>query len=289
MQNLPMPLSELVVDYFDKRAPFDYMTMDFATSLARDGCVDACTFLVAMVYMDRVRAADKTYFEASSPNDIYLSALVVASKFLYDGGLEEFVYNDEWAASASTSLNRVNTLELELLDILSWNINVEEKEFDRILNEAEQWIAKNALSKRGFCTYNEARVLSSRIDFMEKVFLPFISILSSLFVVYAAVLISLLVIPRISLRQISANESRLAQTSEGCVTELIPDFEMPSVREDVFKQVKTAAARVFGKEDSCVSDHGFCNFLLSHNFTDKGLRIELANKFVLFAPICAFS
>ena len=118
MHNLPLSLSELVVDYFDKKAPFDYMAMDFATTLARDGCVDACTFLVAMVYVDRVRIADKAYFEASDPNEIYLSALVIASKFLYDGGLEEFVYNDEWAASACTSLNRVNELELKILDIL---------------------------------------------------------------------------------------------------------------------------------------------------------------------------
>lgn len=49
----------------------------------RDGCVDACTFLVAMVYVDRVRIADKAYFECSDPNDIYLPALVIASKFLH--------------------------------------------------------------------------------------------------------------------------------------------------------------------------------------------------------------
>ena len=35
------------------------------------------------MYVDRVRNADKAYFETSDPNEIYLSALVVASKFLH--------------------------------------------------------------------------------------------------------------------------------------------------------------------------------------------------------------
>lgn len=45
--------------------------------------MDACTFLVAMVYLDRMRAAGKTCFEASDPGELYLSALVIACKYLY--------------------------------------------------------------------------------------------------------------------------------------------------------------------------------------------------------------
>lgn len=45
--------------------------------------MDACTFLVAMVYVDRVRNVDKLYFETSDPEEMYLSALVVASKYLH--------------------------------------------------------------------------------------------------------------------------------------------------------------------------------------------------------------
>uniref|UniRef100_A0A0N5ASC5 Protein CNPPD1 n=1 Tax=Syphacia muris TaxID=451379 RepID=A0A0N5ASC5_9BILA len=160
------------------------MTLDFFSN----GCVDPCTFLVAMVYIDRVRLADKNYFESSDPNDIYLSALVIASKFLYDGGLEEFVYNDEWAASASTSLDRVNELELKILD--SWNINVDEKEFEDVLREAEYWVARNAL-KRGFFTYNEASILSSKMCLIDEVLVPLIAVLTSLFIAYSVVVLIL--------------------------------------------------------------------------------------------------
>lgn len=35
-----------------------------------------------------------------------------------DVGQREFVYNDEWAALASTSLKRVNEIELSVLDAI---------------------------------------------------------------------------------------------------------------------------------------------------------------------------
>lgn len=208
MSSLSLPLSELVVNYFDKHAPFDYMKMDFATSLARESCVDACTFLVAMVYVDRVRNTDKIHFEASDPNEVYLSALVVASKYLYDGGLTEFVYNDEWAASASTSVKRVNFLELSLLDALSWNINVDEEEFARVLKSAEEWVAKDFIDKRGFITYNEASILSDRINFYENFLKPFLITFTKIVIIYSAFTFSILFVPRISVLT-PTNESKV--------------------------------------------------------------------------------
>ncbi|VDD96540.1 unnamed protein product [Enterobius vermicularis] len=193
MQNLPFSLSG------NSQVAFFYCLLPFYYGARKYGCVDACTFLVAMVYVDRVRIADKAYFECSDPNDIYLPALVIASKFLHDGGLEEFVYNDEWAASASTSLNRVNELELKILDILSWDVSVSGKDFERVLYEAEAWVARNALLKQGFLTYNEAAILSSRISLFHNILLPFISIFASLLVLYSAVMFSVLVLPKVAL------------------------------------------------------------------------------------------
>ncbi|TKR86911.1 hypothetical protein L596_011410 [Steinernema carpocapsae] len=167
MDSLTLPLSEMVVDYFDRYAPFDYMNMDYATQLSRDGCVDACTLLVAMVYVDRVRNMDRCYFEESDPSELYLSALVVASKYLQDGGLDEFVYNDEWGVAASTSTRRVNELEVQMLNALTWNANVNESEFERTLESAERWVARKRMRQNGFCTYNEAVTLSEKTPFKE--------------------------------------------------------------------------------------------------------------------------
>ncbi|KAK0411593.1 hypothetical protein QR680_005733 [Steinernema hermaphroditum] len=167
MDTLTLPLSEMVVDYFDRCAPFDYLNLDFATRLSRDGCVDACTMLVAMVYIDRVRGMDRCFFEESDASELYLSALVVASKYLQDGGLDEFVYNDEWGVAASTSTKRVNELEVHLLNALTWNANVSESEFERSLESCERWIARHALRRNGFCTYNEVTALAQKTPLEE--------------------------------------------------------------------------------------------------------------------------
>uniref|UniRef100_A0A8R1XS16 Uncharacterized protein n=1 Tax=Onchocerca volvulus TaxID=6282 RepID=A0A8R1XS16_ONCVO len=82
--------------------------MDSATS---HGCADACTFLVAM-----------------------------------DVGLQEFIYNDNCSALASTSLKQVSKMELGVLNAM----------------KVEAWIARDSMKK--FCTYNETAVLLSRIS-----------------------------------------------------------------------------------------------------------------------------
>lgn len=73
-----------------------------------------------MIYLERLRAEEKDFFDAADASDLYLSSLVVASKYLHDDGDEEFVYNDEWAASASMSRQRLNRLELQILAMLVW-------------------------------------------------------------------------------------------------------------------------------------------------------------------------
>uniref|UniRef100_A0A183U0C2 Protein CNPPD1 n=1 Tax=Toxocara canis TaxID=6265 RepID=A0A183U0C2_TOXCA len=235
MRSLSLPLSELLVDYFDKYAPYDYMDMDFATSLARESCVDACTFLVAMVYVDRVRHADKLYFETSDPGEIYLSALVVASKYLYDGGLEEFVYNDEWAISAGRPLKRVNELELELLDLLSWNISVDEAEFSHVLNEAECWVAREAMLRQGFCTYNEAAILGNDSKFLFEALKSLLSILAAVMLLYSALAYSILLAPRLPMSS--------SRPTNGNVF-IVKRFEFSIDAEDYASEMVSASQRL---------------------------------------------
>ncbi|VDM20628.1 unnamed protein product [Wuchereria bancrofti] len=199
MKSLPLPLSELAMDYFDRHCPYDYMSMDSATSLSRHGCVDACTFLIAMVYLDRIRTADKACFESSDPSELYLSALIISSKYLHDVGQREFVYNDEWAALASISLKRVNEMELSVLDAIHWNTNVSYVEFVQILGEVEVWVAKDSLEKRGFCTYNEIAILLSRTSIISDCVKPLMLSFAAFTFVYSTAIISLLIFPQIAI------------------------------------------------------------------------------------------
>jgi hypothetical protein len=164
MDNLTMPLSEMVVDYFDRHNPFDYLDIGYASKLARDGCVDPTTLIIAMVYVERLRRASPEYFIETSPEDLYLSALVIAGKFLQDGGLDEFIWNDEWAQCSSKTVQRVNQLELEILMKIDWNLHVSETEFKDAVESAERWIALHSLKCHKFLTYNDIAVLAKKWD-----------------------------------------------------------------------------------------------------------------------------
>jgi len=196
MGSLSLPLSEMVVEYFDQYSPFDYLDIDFATKLSREGSVDPCTLLVAMVYMDRVRLTDRSLFETSDPADVYLSSLVVASKFLHDNGLEDYVHNDEWAASSNVPISYLNRLELQLLISLDWNLLVTSEEFDTFLKRTEISVALELLRRTGISTYNELNVLSDRGIFCQGI-LPFISMVGLCSIIYSAVAIVLCMSPAI--------------------------------------------------------------------------------------------
>ncbi|VDN25264.1 unnamed protein product [Gongylonema pulchrum] len=139
-----------------------------------------------------MRVTNNSFFETADPSELYLSALVIAGKYLHDEGQSDFVYNDEWANSARISLKRLNLLELNVLDALQWDIYVNNEEFMRLVEYVETWVAKDSLVKRGFSTYNEMAVLGSNIDFMESCIKPLLSSLVALIVVYLAAVSSLL-------------------------------------------------------------------------------------------------
>lgn len=71
-----------------------------------------------MIYLERLRISKPKTFCVTNPNDLYLAAIMVATKFMNDCGLDEFVWNDEWAATVGMSVNRINQLELRMVDDL---------------------------------------------------------------------------------------------------------------------------------------------------------------------------
>ncbi|PIO66595.1 Cyclin, partial [Teladorsagia circumcincta] len=129
--NRHIAFAELVVDYFNKRSPFDYISPETSASISDRGYADPCTLVVAMVYLDRLRVNDKKWFESSDPTDLYLPALVLASKFLHDSDTYDRASNAEWSEAASISTQHLNQLEWEFVQRLNWNVMVEEAEFNR--------------------------------------------------------------------------------------------------------------------------------------------------------------
>ena len=86
--------------------------------VCRRACVSPCAMMLGMIYLERLRHKKLTYLRSVSSSDIYLISMLVASKYLYDNGTDEEVYNDEWAESANMEVCDINQLERQFLNAL---------------------------------------------------------------------------------------------------------------------------------------------------------------------------
>lgn len=148
---------------FSKVLPNDglkVLDMHYAASVSRRACITPCSMMLAMVYLDQLRHKNPQYMTSVSSCDLFLVSMLVASKFLYDDGEEDEVFNDEWAASANMDLKDLNLLEREFLDALDWNLYIKPKAFAHMLESTENRIAYLESTRRGWLTYTDMFVLS---------------------------------------------------------------------------------------------------------------------------------
>lgn len=59
-----------------------------------------CSMVMGMIYVNRLKKKNTDYLQQVSSSDLFLISMMMASKFLYDEGVDDEVFNDEWAASA---------------------------------------------------------------------------------------------------------------------------------------------------------------------------------------------
>lgn len=106
----------MVVDYFDRNDAFDSLDLDFVVNLSTENHVDPCTLIVAIIYIERLK--NSYHSKDFEPSELYLSALILATKLFNDAGSDQFYWNDEWASVSGFSLAKVNQLEIQLLQEL---------------------------------------------------------------------------------------------------------------------------------------------------------------------------
>ncbi|KAI6202116.1 Protein CNPPD1 [Aphelenchoides besseyi] len=170
MNCLTIQLSELVINYFDRRSNYDWLDVDFAARMSREGCLDPCVFVSAMIYIERLRRHNSVVFQRSNPNDLYLSALIVANKFMNDCGLDDFVWLDEWSSASSMNSERVRKLELKFLNDLSWDLMITPEQFDSAVRSLERGVAIKSAQLSGFLSYTDINSLvTDRRPFLSHV------------------------------------------------------------------------------------------------------------------------
>ncbi|XP_055785319.1 protein CNPPD1-like [Salvelinus fontinalis] len=161
IDNLSCPVTDIAVELLQKSAPSPIRKLHkkYAAHVAREACISPCAMMLALVYIERLRHRNPEYLQKISSSDLFLISMMVASKYLYDEGEDEEVFNDEWGAAGKLDVQTVNTLEMNFLDAIEWSLFTEPGDYFGILNQLETSIAENQGMKRGWFTYTDLCVL----------------------------------------------------------------------------------------------------------------------------------
>ncbi|KAG1714931.1 Protein CNPPD1 [Nymphon striatum] len=165
-----LSLSMLSVDIFKKALPVDHLgsiDMHYAAQVGRDSCVSPCSMMLAMVYIERLRIKNPEYIQSTSSSELFLITMMIATKFLNDNGVQDEVYNDEWAHSGNMDIKDFNALERNFLAAVDWDIFVSHMKFAEILKIVESWIAVMEGKKRGWFSYTDMDVLLNNFSLSD--------------------------------------------------------------------------------------------------------------------------
>ncbi|XP_078408775.1 protein CNPPD1 isoform X1 [Cetorhinus maximus] len=161
MDALSCPVTDIAVELLQKSAPSPIRKLrkKYAAHVAREACISPCAMMLALVYIERLRHRNPEYLQQISSSDLFLISMMVASKYLYDEGEEEEVFNDEWGAAGKLDVQVVNTLEMNFLRAIDWNLYVNTQEFFELLSRLEGRVAESQGLKRGWFTYTDLCVI----------------------------------------------------------------------------------------------------------------------------------
>ncbi|KAF7654864.1 hypothetical protein LDENG_00063580 [Lucifuga dentata] len=158
---LSCPVTDIAVEIFQKSAPSPVRKLQkkYAAHVAREACISPCAMMLALVYIERLRHRNPEYLQKISSSDLFLISMMVASKYLYDEGEEEEVFNDEWGAAGKLDIETINNLEMSFLNAIDWSLFTEPNDFFDVLGQLETSIAERQGMKRGWFTYTDLCVL----------------------------------------------------------------------------------------------------------------------------------
>ncbi|XP_053140210.1 protein CNPPD1 [Hemicordylus capensis] len=161
LDNLSSPVADIAVELLQKAAPSPIRRLQkkYVSHVSREACISPCSMMLALVYIERLRHRNPEYLQQISSSDLFLISMMVASKYLYDEGEEEEVFNDEWGAAGKVDIQTMNTLEMNFLSAIDWSLYTDPKELFEVLSWLEGCVAEKQGIRRGWFTYTDLCVL----------------------------------------------------------------------------------------------------------------------------------
>lgn len=157
----PLALTDLAVEFFQGMSPHKLGHIDLETSCAitgHDG-VSPASITMSMMYAKRLQRKRPEYVMKMSSSELFIISMMMASKYLYDEGVDEEVFNDEWAENAGLETKEINDMEMDFLQAVDWELFVHKEDFKRAMYEVERRIALKEGKKRGWFSYTDLDIL----------------------------------------------------------------------------------------------------------------------------------
>ncbi|EDO37399.1 predicted protein, partial [Nematostella vectensis] len=163
------PVTDVAVEVLNSAVPNKRRRLDrkYAHSVARRAKISPCALMMGLLYAERLRLKPTTSSKDLSSSDVFLISVMVASKYLYDEGEDEEVFNDEWAKAGLRTVRDINKLEREFLDLMDWNLFISPQEFSNFVNKIESQVAVTKGLSRGWLTYSDVETLLNNKKLME--------------------------------------------------------------------------------------------------------------------------
>ncbi|XP_037704870.1 protein CNPPD1 isoform X2 [Choloepus didactylus] len=161
LEELSSPVADIAVELLQKAAPSPIRRLQkkYVAHVSREACISPCAMMLALVYIERLRHRNPDYLQHVSSSDLFLISMMVASKYLYDEGEEEEVFNDEWGAAGGVAVPTLNALERGFLSAMDWHLYTDPREIFEVLSWLESCVAEQQGQRRGWYTYTELCVL----------------------------------------------------------------------------------------------------------------------------------
>ena len=97
------------------------------------------TLILALFYLERLKSLHPMCKGSEgSAHRLFLSALIVASKMLYD----DTFHNLSWAQVSLFPLEEINKMEMEFLYFLGYRLHVDKREFDLFVEQVDRLLLK---------------------------------------------------------------------------------------------------------------------------------------------------
>uniref|UniRef100_A0A8C0MSX1 Protein CNPPD1 n=5 Tax=Canis lupus TaxID=9612 RepID=A0A8C0MSX1_CANLF len=161
LEELSSPVADIAVELLQKAAPSPIRRLQkkYVAHVSREACISPCAMMLALVYIERLRHRNPGYLQHVSSSDLFLISMMVASKYLYDEGEEEEVFNDEWGAAGGVAVPTLNALERGFLSAMDWRLYTDPREIFEVLSWLESCVAEQQGRRRGWYTYTDLCVL----------------------------------------------------------------------------------------------------------------------------------